>query len=84
MYGINVNMQGIVDALVADMQKTPEQKQFEGAVVKNVVVKLNAPVRDEIDYYESKIKALQDELDGPVKNAKAIEGHQRYIDWLRL
>ena len=81
MSGFNVNVQGMVDAMVADMQKTPSQRKLEAGVTKKFVSTLNKDIREDIQYHTEQIESLQAVTNGTKLNEKAIAYHSSMLDY---
>jgi hypothetical protein len=72
---INFSVQGFVDAMVADMQKTDLDRKGELMVES----KFDDIIDSRIDKHAEKIKALKAEPDGNNVNAAAIQYHERRL-----
>ena len=72
---LNINLQGIVDAMVADISKTDVQAKAELVVESQFDDIIDA----KIDLYTNKIKSLKAEPDGATVNASSITYYESRI-----
>lgn len=76
---LNINVQGIVDARVAQLSKSDEQRQLEGNIYQDLAGEFLDNTAERIMRYSDNVQALKAKDNGPTIHKAAIAFFERQI-----